>query len=467
MKKISSLLLLAVFSSAITLGTYKLFFEVSNYTIVPETPKSTFKPTFQTVSYNTTEKIGLNKVDFTIAAEKTVNAVVHVKKITINSRSNNILDFFYGYGGEQKAQVGMGSGVIISPDGYIVTNNHVISNANELQITLNNNKIYEAELIGTDPKSDIALLKINASEELPYLAFGDSNNTKVGEWVLAVGNPFNLTSTVTAGIISAKARDLGMGNNQSFIQTDAAVNPGNSGGALVDINGNLIGINTAITSQTGSYIGYSFAVPSNIAKKVIDDIMEYGAVRNSVLGIETVNLNTQYAVEKGINEIDGIYIQGIEEDSGAFDAELQEGDIIKKIDNIETHRFADLTGYISTKRPGEKVMLAIERNKKSIIVPVILKEVQSLILPKIDFRVKNLSKKDKKKFKINTGIKIINVPEWYKGYGLEGEVLLSINNQEITNIQEAKKLFSKIHKYRNSIITLLNTKGERRQIIIQ
>ena len=465
MKKISSSLLLAVFAGTITLGAYKLFFEASNYKIVPEAPKSTFK----TVNYNLTEKKeGLNEVDFTFAAKKTVNAVVHVKKVTISNRSNDIFDFFYGYrGGKQQLQVGTGSGVIISPDGYIVTNNHVISDAKQLQITLNNNSIYEAELIGADPKSDIALLKIKALEELPYLAFGDSNNTKVGEWVLAVGNPFNLTSTVTAGIISAKARDLGMGNNQSFIQTDAAVNPGNSGGALVDINGNLIGINTAITSQTGSYIGYSFAVPSNIAKKVIDDIMEYGVVRTGVLGIETINLNTPYAIKEGINEIDGVYIKGIEEDSGAFDAELQEGDIIKKIDDIETHKFADLTGYISTKEPGEKVILTIERNKKTIVTAVTLKEIQSLVLPKIDFKVKNLSEKDKKKFKIDTGIKIINVPEWYKGYGLEGEILLSINDQEITNIHEAKKLFNKTYKYRNSIITLLNTKGERRQIIIQ
>lgn len=209
---------------------------------------------------------GINEVDFTMAAQNTVNAVVHVKNVTVSKGPSSIMEYFYGYSGSQTPQVGTGSGVIISQDGYIVTNNHVISNADQLQVTLNNNKTYDAELIGTDPNSDIALIKIDVDRQLPYLAFGDSDNTKVGEWVLAVGNPFNLTSTVTAGIVSAKARALAS-LDQSFIQTDAAVNPGNSGGALVNTNGDLIGINTAITSQTGSYVGYSFAVPSNIAKK--------------------------------------------------------------------------------------------------------------------------------------------------------------------------------------------------------
>jgi S1-C subfamily serine protease len=212
--------------------------------------------------------------------------------------------------------MGTGSGVIISPDGYIVTNNHVIAKATQLKVTLNNNHTYEAKIIGTDPNSDIALIKIDVDKDLPYLAFGDSNNTKVGEWVLAVGNPFNLTSTVTAGIVSAKARALG-NVDQSFIQTDAAVNPGNSGGALVNTNGDLIGINTAITSQTGSYVGYSFAVPSNIAKKVVEDIMEYGNVQKGMLGISALNPNTPFAIDKGITDIEGVYVETIQEDSGA------------------------------------------------------------------------------------------------------------------------------------------------------
>src|SRR5690606_31465136 len=263
-----------------------------------------------------------------------------------------------------------------SQAGYIVTNNHVIANSDQLQVTLNNNKTYKAEIIGTDPNSDIALLKNDTDRKLPYLAFGDSDNTKVGEWVLAVGNPFDLTSTVTAGIVSAKARALAS-LDQSFIQTDAAVNPGNSGGALVNTNGDLIGINTAITSQTGSYVGYSFAVPSNIAKKVVEDIMEYGNVQKAILGIYPVPVNSPYAIENGINEIDGVYIGQVVEDSGAFDADLKEGDIIKKVYNVDIRKYADLIGYLSAKRPGDELIVSVLRNKELMDFPVTLKERQT------------------------------------------------------------------------------------------
>lgn len=257
MKQLGKMFVVSLFAGAITLGAYKLFFEQPNYTVVNGNEGTDIVNTNYTPT--SAKGAGINEVDFTLAAENTVNAVVHVKNLTINKTPGTLLDFIYGYGGQAKPQVGTGSGVIISQDGYIVTNNHVIANASQLQVTLNNNKTYEAELIGTDPNSDIALLKIEANGKLPYLAFGNSDNTKIGEWVLAVGNPFNLTSTVTAGIVSAKARDLG--RNQSFIQTDAAVNPGNSGGALVNTNGDLVGINTAITSQTGSYVAILLPYP--------------------------------------------------------------------------------------------------------------------------------------------------------------------------------------------------------------
>ena len=265
MKKIANLFVVALFAGAITLGSYKLFFEKENNKWVTSEQETPF---VTTSNLDTSARgAGINEVDFTLAAEKTVNSVVHVKNMTISKGGpSSIAEFFYGYERQQTPQVGTGSGVIISPDGYIVTNNHVIANSSQLEVTLNNNKTYEAEVIGTDADTDIALLKIDADDALPYLAFGDSDNAKIGEWVLAVGNPFNLTSTVTAGIVSAKARSLSARRTQSFIQTDAAVNPGNSGGALVNTNGDLIGINTAITSQTGSYVGYAFAVPSNIAK---------------------------------------------------------------------------------------------------------------------------------------------------------------------------------------------------------
>ncbi|WP_299432536.1 trypsin-like peptidase domain-containing protein [uncultured Maribacter sp.] len=464
MKKISSLLFVAVFAGAFTLGAYKLFFENTKYEVITQEGENT---TFKTNYTPTSPKgAGINELDFTTAAETTVNAVVHVKNVTLSSGPTNIMEFFYGSKSSQTPQVGTGSGVIISSDGYIVTNNHVIDKANKLQVTLNNNKTYDAELIGTDPNTDIALLKIDAKKHLPYLAFGDSDNVKIGEWVLAVGNPFNLTSTVTAGIVSAKARALGQ-IDQSFIQTDAAVNPGNSGGALVNTNGDLVGINTAITSQTGSYVGYSFAVPSNIAKKVVEDIMEYGNVLKGIIGITTPHMNSPYAIENGINEIEGVYVDGVTSGSGAEDAEIQSGDIIKKIDNIKVKKFADLTGYISAKRPGDEVVLTLDRDNEVLEIPVTLKERQTLIVPVMGIEIKNLTEEDMKKFNTKTGVKIIGVPETYRGYGLYGKILLSVGDEKINNIQEAKTLFGRISRYGKTSITMLNSKGERERLIFQ
>ncbi|MEO1011065.1 MAG: trypsin-like peptidase domain-containing protein [Bacteroidota bacterium] len=463
MKRIGSSLILAIFAGAFTLGAYKMFFEKPNYTLVQEDHTT---PVFATNYSPTSAKgAGINEVDFTVAAENTVNAVVHVKNLTLSRGPSSLLDFFYGSGGNQRPQIGTGSGVIITPDGYIVTNNHVIEKANQLQVTLNNNKTYEAELIGADPNSDIALIKIETKDPLPYLAFGDSNDTKIGEWVLAVGNPFNLTSTVTAGIVSAKARDLG--RNQSFIQTDAAVNPGNSGGALVNTNGDLIGVNTAITSQTGSYVGYSFAVPSNIAKKVVEDIMEYGNVQKGLLGINYVRLNNQYAIEKGIANIEGVYIEGVEEGMGAEEAGIQQGDIIKQVDDIKIRKFPDLNGYISTKRPGDKVLVTVEREGEILEVDVILKERQRLTVPVMGFDVKNLTDKDRKRFRTKKGVKIVGVPETYRGYGLDGKILLAVDGEEINDIQEAKTLFGRISRYGKTSITMLNEDGERERLIFQ
>ncbi|WP_297765412.1 trypsin-like peptidase domain-containing protein [uncultured Muriicola sp.] len=464
MKRIASLLMVAIFGGAITLGGYMLFIENSK-------PVFTYTgndvPIFQTSNTsNTISGYGVDEADFTLAAEKTVNAVVHVKNMTLSSKPSSILDFFYGSGGRQVPQIGTGSGVIISPDGYIVTNNHVIAKASELKVTLNNNKTYDAELIGSDPNTDIALIKIDADRSLPYLAFGDSDNTRIGEWVLAVGNPFNLTSTVTAGIVSAKARALG-GVDQSFIQTDAAVNPGNSGGALVNTSGDLIGINTAITSQTGSYVGYSFAVPSNIAKKVVEDILEFGNVQKGLLGITAPGLRTPYAIENGINEIEGVYVDGIEEGSGADDAQLMRGDIIKQVDEIRVRKFADLTGYLSTKRPGDIVQVTIERDGDALEVPITLKKLQSLELPGMGLEVKNLSEKDKKLYKSEKGVKVTGVPETYREYDLEGKVILEVNGETIDDIQEARFLFGRITRNSKTLFTIINKDGERIRYIFQ
>lgn len=464
MKQFGSLLLVALFAGAITLGAYKLFFENTKYAVVAQDDKAKVFDTSLTPT--SARGSGLNDVDFTIAAESTVNAVVNVTSVVKGRQPSSIFDFFYGSGGDsQRAQLGTGSGVIISSDGYIVTNNHVIEKADELQVTLNNNKSYEAEIIGRDPNTDIALIKIEANSQLPYLAFGDSDNTKIGEWVLAVGNPFNLTSTVTAGIVSAKARDLG--RNQSFIQTDAAVNPGNSGGALVNTNGDLVGINTAISSQTGSYVGYSFAVPSNIAKKVVEDIMEYGNVQKGLLGIQYLNTKTPLAIEKGLDEIEGVYVSKVEEGMGAEEADLREGDIIKRVDNIKIKKFPDLNGYLATKRPNDEVAVTFIRDGEEMTVPVVLTKRQTTIIPHLGLNVKNLTEKDKKKFKTKKGVKIVGVPETYRGYGLNGKVLLSVDDEEINDIEEARAVFGKISRYGKTSITMLNEDGERERLIFQ
>ncbi len=464
MKKIGSLLLLSVFAGSITLGAYKLFFETTNYAFVNSSGEAT---TFDTSYTPTSAKgAGINEVDFTIAAEKTVNAVVHVKNMAISSGNpSNIFDFFYGQGGSERTEIGTGSGVIITPDGHIVTNHHVIANASKLQVTLNNNKSYEAVVVGSDENTDIALLKIEPEQPLPYLAFGDSDNTKIGEWVLAVGNPFNLTSTVTAGIVSAKARNLG--RNQSFIQTDAAVNPGNSGGALVNTNGDLVGINTAISSRTGSYVGYSFAVPSNIARKVVDDITEFGSVRKGMLGISAIPSDSRYAIENGISDIDGVYIGGIEEDSAAEEAELLEGDVITMVDNIKVRKFPDLSGYLTTKRPGDKVKVILKRDGEQMTKMVTLKEVLTIQLPVLGLTVKDVSKKDQKKFKIKEGVKIVRVPERLSGYGLVGKILLAVDDEPIEDKEDAKALFGEISRYGRTSLTTLNEKGERERVIFQ
>ncbi|MDB9731204.1 trypsin-like peptidase domain-containing protein [Flavobacteriaceae bacterium] len=404
--------------------------------------------------------------DFSIAAEKTIHSVVHVKNLKEGNLVNNkAFEYFFGYQYKSAPQMGSGSGVIISSDGYIVTNHHVIDKASKLSVTLNNNSTYEASVIGSDPLTDIALVKIETEEPLPYLSFGDSDMAKIGEWVLAVGNPFNLTSTVTAGIISAKAREFD--KNQSFIQTDAAVNPGNSGGALVNTNGDLIGINTAISSQTGSYIGYSFAVPSNTARKVVQDIMEFGAVKKAVLGISAITSPELLSSNYGVEDLEGVYISGVEEGSSAKEAGLKEGDIIKQIDYLEIKKFSDLTGYLASKRPQDAVVIKVSRNGKLSDFKVVLKEKQTALLPIIGFTVKNLSPEDQKRFKIKNGVKIIGVPVAYENYGLIGKVVVSIDDKPIINIDKATELFQNINKFNRTSISMINENGERERLIFQ
>lgn len=430
MKKFAGLLFISLLSGAITLGTYKLLFEKESKSALSLAP-----------NYAKNVNLNAENIDFTNAAESTVHNVVHVKNVTVsNVPRNPFMEYFYGSRGtQQQTQVGTGSGVIISEDGYIVTNNHVIDNATQLEITLNNNKSYKAKLIGTDTKMDIALLKIEADEKLPYIVFGDSDEIKVGEWVLAVGNPYNLNSTVTAGIVSAKARDLSNEGIQSFIQTDAAVNPGNSGGALVNTRGELVGINTMISSPTGSYTGYSFAVPSNIARKIIEDLMQYGNVQRGVLGVEGGELNSNVAKEIGINQTQGFYINKVSKNSGAEKAGLKEGDIITSLDDKNIKGYADLTSFINTKRPDEIVNVSIIRDGKTKILPVKLTKKELLAYEFNGIELEDIDSKDKKELNISYGVKIKAITNQnYADYAkeLEGSIILSIDGIKANNIDE-------------------------------
>ena len=325
-----------------------------------------FKSFVNTSGYNNNQSSSnFGSPDLTFAAKKSINAVVHVKNTSIVKENDSwALQFFYG--DDSRKRVGTGSGVIISPDGYIITNHHVIDNSSEVIVTTNDNKEYEAVIVGSDEVTDVAVLKINSNEKFEYLFFGDSENSEIGQWVLAVGNPYNLNSTVTAGIISSKSRDLNEYDqiNQSFIQTDAAVNIGNSGGALVNINGELIGINTAIQSMTGGFVGYSFAIPSNIVRKIFEDILEYGDVQKGLLGVRGVALKSSYSKQLNLTDTEGFYIDIIEPGFGADLAELKKGDIIKEIDGIKINKFSDLSGYLSTKRPGDKVNVTYSRENQ-------------------------------------------------------------------------------------------------------
>jgi Do/DeqQ family serine protease len=471
MKKILSLILVSALGGALTLGSYLMFFDKSANSsyLTNETP------VLMQTNYKPINVAAAEKTDFTDIAEKTVHAVVHVKNVSITSTSSNpLLDFFYGQSASKEQRiVGTGSGVIISPDGYIITNYHVVKGAKELEITLNNKETYLAEIIGVDESTDIALLKIDQTN-LPNLPFGNSDNLRVGEWVLAVGNPFNLTSTVTAGIVSAKARDINISRNnnriESFIQTDAAVNPGNSGGALVNVRGNLIGINTAISSQTGSYIGYSFAVPSNIAKKVIEDILEYGNVQRAYLGINYEELDSKKSKDFGVNNTEGVIITRVIEHGAAKESGLLSNDIITKMDNVKITKFSDLQGFLGSKRPGDKVAVRVIRNESEKIFQVRLKnQFGKLKYGSTDFsnyfigELKPISKSDANRFEINYGVKIIKLNNrgLQETYGIQsGDIILAIEEQKVNSANDVERLLKKYQNKDYVELQILTQKGK-------
>ena len=322
---------------------------------------------------------GIAPVDFTQAAEQSVEAVVHVK--TKYYRQQQYADPFYQFffGRPQQSQqpsaMASGSGVILSEDGYIVTNNHVIESANEIEVVLNDKRTFAARLIGTDPNTDLALLKIEA-KGLPTIEIGNSDDLRVGEWVLAVGNPFNLTSTVTAGIVSAKARSINILNSdmkiESFIQTDAAVNPGNSGGALVNTRGQLVGINTAIASQTGSYAGYAFAIPTAIMQKVVADLRQYGTVQRALLGIRMLDITQQVKDQLSLDSMEGVYVGEVISGSAADKAGMKAGDVIVQVDGRPINASSQLQEQIGRKNPGDQITILVRRGHRSVTLQVTL-----------------------------------------------------------------------------------------------
>ena len=417
--------------------------------------------------------------DFTVAAENSVHAVVHIMSKT-NVRSSvqsqspiDLFEYFFGYRDynqprQVEPQVGYGSGVIISRDGYIVTNNHVVEGADEIEVTTNDQRSYAAKVIGTDPTTDIALIKIE-EKDLPTIPFGNSDELKVGEWVLAVGNPLNLTSTVTAGIVSAKARNLGIigGNNgslrggntslsiESFIQTDAAVNPGNSGGALVNTKGELVGINTAIVSKSGAFSGYSFAIPVSIVGKVVTDLKQYGSVQRAMLGVTIQTMNSELAKEKKIDMVEGVYVAGVGDHSGAKEAGIQEGDIILKVQNKKVTTNAQLQERISQYRPGDVVKVEVLRGKDRETFDVTLRNMQGNTeivknngVEVLGAAFSELSDNLKRQLNISYGIQVSGLTEGkLKAAGVrKGFIIMKVNDQRIQSVSQFESLVKDIQR---------------------
>lgn len=396
------------------------------------------------------------QVDLTYAAELTVHAVVHVRtSATYSVRSiNPIIEWFYGdaYRQVPREVRGYGSGVIISPDGYIITNNHVIENAEKITVKLNDNREFEAQVVGRDPSTDIALLKING-ENLPYLNYGDSDKLRLGEWVLAVGNPFNLTSTVTAGIVSAKGRNLGILDDnyriESFIQTDAALNVGNSGGALVNTDGQLVGITTAIISPSGAYAGNSFAIPVNIVKKVVEDLRIYGAVQRAVMGVSVGEVTAEIAEKAKMKEIKGAYISQVYENSAAEEAGIKEGDIIIKFNNVPVNSMSELLEQVGRYRPGDKVSVTYIRSGKENTVSLTLKNIENTTgIVKADAsagtvfgaRLEPLSQADQRNYGVDYGVKVTEVNEGrFRDLGIrKGYIILSVNGKKVKSAADVR-----------------------------
>jgi serine protease Do len=408
--------------------------------------------------------------DFTAAAEAAIPATVHIKTKSNRTVSNNLpknkspfgdlfpdLDDFFGDRYRSIPQMASGSGAIISDDGYIVTNNHVIDGADDITVTLNNKKSFKAKIVAADPSSDLAVVKIDA-KGLPFLLYGNSDEIRVGQWVLAVGYPLTLETTVTAGIVSAKGRTLEINRRQSqtpvesFIQTDAAVNPGNSGGPLIDNSGKLIGINSAIASPTGAYAGYSFTIPVNIVKKIVSDLMKFGTVQRAYLGIEYPrdNISDEEKTQNNIKDDGGVYVMSVRDDGAAYQAGVKKGDIITKINSVPVVNGADLVGQIATYRPGDKINITYRHEGKEVTRDVVLKNltgttdvVKNSVLDKLGATLETLSKDDAKELKVPGGVIIKSIGNsglLSKVRVQEGYVILKVDNKEVTSVEDFRKI---------------------------
>src|SRR5690554_19127 len=412
--------------------------------------------------------------DFTEAAARSVDGVVHVKTKSITQQQYiNPFDFFFGFGdrtpSQPREQVGFGSGVIISKDGYIITNNHVVDRATEVSVSLNDNREYTAKVVGTDAQSDLALLKVEG-EDFPYLTFGNSDALSVGEWVLAVGNPFNLTSTVTAGIVSAKNRGNVMGGGlgiQSFIQIDAAVNPGNSGGALVNTGGELVGINTAIYSQTGNFTGYAFAIPISIAGKIAADLKEYGAVQRAYLGIQVANIegirreDPERANE--LSRLNGVLVEDFSDRSSAKAAGIQTGDLISAINNIPIRTFAELQNQLNRYRPGDRVAVSIKRDGSERTFNVELKNEEGStdvlrstdVVNTLGVTFNTITDQRKKQLGISSGIEVASVDSdgLFRKEGInKGFIIMRVNNSPVNSEDDFTKIVAATRNRQDKVL---------------
>lgn len=464
MKRFGTLLLAAIMGSLFTFGVIEITKKddvVLGYT--SQAPVSQ-------VTYTTDENGRTIPMDFTAIASQVTPTVVFIKS-TQNGRKQETQSIdpfrdFFGPRIQPGPSQSSGSGVIITENGYIVTNNHVVQDAEVVEVTLSNNKTFKAEVIGTDPDTDIAVIKINESG-LKYLSFVDSDQSRVGEWVLAVGNPFNLNSTVTAGIISAKGRNINIINTgneegrtaiESFIQTDAAINPGNSGGALVNMSGGLLGINTAIASPTGSYSGYGFAVPSNIVNKVVEDLIKFGVVQRGWLGVSVGSVTSTLAKEQSLEVDEGAYVSGFAESgkSAAKEAGIKEGDVIVKIDETKITSSTELIEHVGRHRPGDKLMITVNRKGKEVTYPVVLKTKNGDTgtvkaeerkgYAALGFEVEDMDGKELKKLDLTNGVKVTNI-----GNGKlarytdirEGFIITKVNDQPVKSTKEFDEIMKK------------------------